>query len=66
MRTRKSLSELTEGRVSCAEGRDELVKLATRLVIEEALEAESRDEMVPKVCEISLGPWGENVSRHAV
>ena len=43
MRTRKSLSELIEGRRSCADG--ELVKLATRLIIEEALEAESRDAL---------------------
>ena len=34
MRTRKSLSELIEGRLSCADGRGELVKLATRLIIE--------------------------------
>ena len=45
MRTRKSLSELIEGRLSCADGRGELVKLATRLIIEEALEAESRDAL---------------------
>ena len=43
MRTRKSLSELIEGPLSCADGRGEPVKLATGLTIEEALEAESRD-----------------------
>ena len=42
VRTRKSLSELIEGRLSCADGRGELVKPATGLIIEEALEAESR------------------------
>ena len=43
MNTRQSLSELIEGRLSTADGRSELVKLATRLIIEEALEAENRD-----------------------
>ena len=43
MRTRESLSELIEGRLSSADGRAALVKLATRLIVGEALEAESRD-----------------------
>ena len=43
MRTRQSLSDLIEGRLSSAGGRSELVKLATRLIVEEALEAVSRD-----------------------
>lgn len=43
MRTRQSLSDLIEGRLSSPDGRAELVRLATRLVVEEALEAESRD-----------------------
>jgi len=43
MRTRQSLSDLIEGRLSSAGGRAELVKLATRLIVEEALEGESRD-----------------------
>ena len=43
MRTRQSLSDLIEGRLSSPDGRAELVKLATRLIVEEALEAESRD-----------------------
>lgn len=43
MRTRQSLSDLIEGRLSSADGRAELVKLATRLIVEESLEAESRD-----------------------
>jgi putative transposase len=43
MRTRQSLSDLIEGRLSTAAGRSELMKLATRLIVEEALEGESRD-----------------------
>jgi len=43
MRTRQSLSDLIEGRLSSPDGRAELVRLATRLIVEEALEAESRD-----------------------
>ena len=45
MTTRQSLSELIEGRLSAADGRSELVKLATRLIIEEALESESLDAL---------------------
>jgi putative transposase len=45
MRTRESLSALIEGRLSSADGRSELVKLATRLILEEALEAEARDAL---------------------
>jgi putative transposase len=43
MRTRQSLCDLIEGHLSSPDGRSELVKLATRLIVEEALEAESRD-----------------------
>ena len=43
MRTRQSLSDLIEGRLSSPDGRSELVKLATRLIVEEGLEAESRE-----------------------
>ena len=45
MRTRESLSDLIEGRLSSADGRAALVNLATRLIVEEALEAESRDAL---------------------
>ena len=45
MGTRESLSDLIEGRLSSADGRAALVKLATRLIVEEALEAESRDAL---------------------
>jgi hypothetical protein len=43
MRTRQSLSDVIEGRLSSPAGREELVELATRLIIEETLEAEARD-----------------------
>ncbi len=43
MRTRQSLSDVIEGRLSSPAGREELVKLAARLIIEETLEAEARD-----------------------
>jgi putative transposase len=43
MRTREELTSLIEGRLSTASARDELVKLATRLVVEEALEGEAGD-----------------------
>ena len=45
MRTRESLSALIEGRLSSPDGRSELVKRATRLILEEALEAETRDAL---------------------
>jgi transposase-like protein len=45
MRTRQSLSDLIAGRLSSPDGRAELVKLATRLIVEEALEAECRDAL---------------------
>ena len=45
MRTRQSLSELIEGRLASPDGRAELIKLATRLIVEEALEAECRDAL---------------------
>ena len=37
MRTRQSLSDLIEGRLSSPDGRAELIKLATRLIVEAAL-----------------------------
>jgi putative transposase len=45
MRTRESLTALIEGRLASPDGRSELVKLATRLLLEEALEAEVRDAL---------------------
>ncbi len=43
--TRQSLSDLIEGRLSSPDARADLVKLATRLIVEEALEAESHDAL---------------------
>ena len=45
MRTRQSLSNLIKGRLSSPDGRAELVLPATRLIVEETLEAESRDAL---------------------
>ncbi len=45
MRTREALSSLIEGRLSSPDGRSALVQLATRLILEEALEAEARDAL---------------------
>ena len=42
-RTREGLRDLIEGHLSSEAGRSELVRLATRLIIEEGLEAEVRD-----------------------
>jgi putative transposase len=45
MRTREELSALIEGKLATASGKDELVKLATRLIVEEALEGEASDTL---------------------
>jgi len=42
-RTREKLRTLIEGRSEAADERSELVRLAARLMIEEALEGEARD-----------------------
>jgi putative transposase len=42
-RTREELTALIEGRLSTASAKDELVKLAARLIVEEALEGEAGD-----------------------
>ena len=42
-RTREELRSLIEGRLSTGSAKDELVKLATRLIVEEALEGEASD-----------------------
>ena len=44
-RTREKLRDLLEGRSEVADGRSELVRLAARLIIEEALEGEARDAL---------------------
>jgi putative transposase len=42
-RTREELTALIEGRLSTVSAKDQLVKLATRLIVEEALEGEAGD-----------------------
>ena len=42
-RTREELTALIEGRLFTASAKDELVRLATRLIVEEALEGEASD-----------------------
>ena len=42
-RTREALRDLIEGRLVSADARSELIRLATQLIAEEALEAEQRD-----------------------
>ena len=44
-RTREELTALIEGRLSTASAKDQLVKLATRLIVEEALESEAGDAL---------------------
>jgi putative transposase len=44
-RTREKLKALMEGRSEVEDGRSELVRLAARLIIEEALEGETRDAL---------------------
>jgi hypothetical protein len=44
-RTRENLKALMTGRSEIADGRSELVRLAARLIIEEALEGEARDAL---------------------
>jgi putative transposase len=44
-RTREKLRELMDGRSAVEDGRSELVRLAARLIIEEALEGETRDAL---------------------
>ena len=43
--TREELTALIEGRLSTASAKDELVKLATGLIVEEALEGEAGDAL---------------------
>ena len=57
-RTREALSALIEGRLSSEGGRSELVQLATRLIIEEGLEAEVRDALGREYYERGAEPGG--------
>ena len=45
MRTRETSWELIEGRLSAPDARSEVIRLAIGLIIEETLEAESRDAL---------------------
>ena len=56
MRTRQSLSDLIEGRLASPDGRAELVKLATRLIVEEALESEAGDAVGREYYAHGAGP----------
>src|SRR5215470_16019549 len=47
-RTREELAALIEGHLSTASAKDELVKLATRLIVEEAFEGEAGDTIGQK------------------
>ena len=55
-RTRESLADLIEGRLSSADGLAALAKLAARLIVEEALEAESRDTLGRNYYEHAASP----------
>jgi putative transposase len=57
-RTGEALRELMEGRRSESFGRTELVQLATRLIIEEGLEAEVRDALDRGYYEHGAEPGG--------
>ena len=45
-RTREELTALIEERLSTASAKDELIKLASRLIVEEALEGEAGDALL--------------------
>lgn len=64
MRTRQSLNDLIEGRLASPEGREDLVKLATRLLIEESLEAEARDAIGRDYYEHGAAPGGAYRNGH--
>jgi len=57
-RTREALSDLIEGRLFSEGGRTELVKLATRLIVEEGLEAAVRDALDREYYERGAEPGG--------
>jgi putative transposase len=57
-RTREALQELIEGRLSSGNAKSDLVRLATRLIIEEGLEAEVRDALERGYYEHGAEPGG--------
>jgi transposase-like protein len=56
--TREALHDLIEGRLSSGSGRSELVRLATRLIVEEGLEGEVRDAVGREYYEHGAAPDG--------
>jgi putative transposase len=59
-RTREELTALIEGRLSTGSAKDKLVKLATRLIVEEALEGEATDAVGREYYDTSFTsthPW---------
>jgi putative transposase len=56
MRTREALAALIEGRLASPAGRSELIELATRLIVEEALEGEVRDALDRDYYEHGVAP----------
>ncbi len=55
-RTREALSDLIAGRLVTTDARSELIRLATQLIAEEALEAEQRDVLGRDYYEHGAGP----------
>jgi hypothetical protein len=60
-RTREELTALIEGRLSTASAKDELIKLASRLIVEEALEGEAGDE--PRAADPLAHEWRDGNGR---
>jgi hypothetical protein len=60
-RTREELTSLIEGRLSTGSAKDELVKLATRLIVEEALEGEGSDMIGREYYEHGAQPGGRDL-----
>jgi hypothetical protein len=54
-RTREELTALIEGRLSTASAKDELIKLASRLIVEEALEGCDPDENIQQSSDLTVG-----------
>ena len=57
MRTREELRSLIEGRLSTASAKDELIKLATRLIIEEGLEGDGSTRGRCRSAGSRVKPW---------
>ncbi len=56
-RTREELTALIEGRLSTGSAKDELVKLATRLIVEEAPGGRSRRRGWPRLLRARRAAW---------